>query len=220
VTVPGSPPFLSVRWRRWAEGGTTPGGAVYYGMQTLVDMIRDARPRGFGAHNLIFADGIEFAKTLEDVDVLKDPANALAYAFHPYSTESWMTVEQWQKDWTTRFLNPSRSRNIPVVVTEWFARPDLMFDVWNSFTPQRIVALLQFLKDNEIGFYPFTFDILGWLTVNFTDRPTSIFGPNGVLPPAGPGMQFGVGKAVFYYYTRGVTDHDRRAVKVPTVNDL
>lgn len=220
VFIPGPRNNMFKRWKDWAEGGVSPGGIPFYGMQQMVDIFRADRGRGFNSHNLLFVDGIEFAKTLEGVRALKDTAGALAYAFHPYSTESWMSEEEWKNDWTQKFLKPSRTCNIPIVNTEWFTRPDLKFDVWNSFTPRRIVALLQFMKDNQIGFYPFTFDIIGWLTVGFTDHPTSIYRWDGSLPPAGPGAQFGIGRAVHFFYTMGIRGSDWQALEVPLEKDL
>lgn len=100
-----------VSWEVWQHGGQVKSGPYTYravGMQRLVDVVR-----GTGAHNVILADGINFAATLAGVPSHLLTGGGIGYAVHPYAG----TDSTSQRAWEQRFGFLSRTHL--VVATEF-----------------------------------------------------------------------------------------------------
>jgi endoglucanase len=81
------------------------------GMQELVDTIRDT-----GATNIVIADGIDKAFTLQGVPPLS--GGNIAYAIHPYDPDPSYSALGWgESDWDARFGDPAKK--VPVIATEF-----------------------------------------------------------------------------------------------------
>lgn len=85
----------SVSWSTWRNGGQVTSGQYTYqavGMQELVDAVR-----GVGAHNVIIADGPDFASTLEGLPGHLLSGGGIAYAVHPYAGIDGTLPSTWEK---------------------------------------------------------------------------------------------------------------------------
>lgn len=90
-------------WEIWQHGGSG-----HVGMQQLVDTIRISSP------NLILAEGVDQAKTLEGLSGHELTGGAIAYAVHPYfEGEANSTPAGWDANWG------DISSQVPVVADEW-----------------------------------------------------------------------------------------------------
>ncbi|HEV2412924.1 MAG TPA: Ig-like domain-containing protein [Candidatus Saccharimonadales bacterium] len=116
VTTPSTKPTIW-NWPDWQNGGRqisdskSParwGPYTPIGMQDLVNYLRGP----LGVNNVLLADGAQYASTLENVPLLKDPAgnNQIAYVIHPYSYAKPSNYDaRWGK----------LSGSHPVIATEW-----------------------------------------------------------------------------------------------------
>ncbi|HLH99672.1 MAG TPA: cellulase family glycosylhydrolase [Acidimicrobiales bacterium] len=84
-----------VSWTVWQDGGQVKSGPHTYravGMQQLVDAVR-----GTGAHNVILADGVNFAATLAGVPSHLLTGGGIGYAIHPYAGTDTTSPSVWQR---------------------------------------------------------------------------------------------------------------------------
>ena len=77
-------------------------------MATVISVIRST-----GSQNVVLADGLDWAETLDGAPALPDSRNQVAYAVHPYFDYDIVGPTLW----TARFGNFAATA--PVVATEW-----------------------------------------------------------------------------------------------------
>jgi endoglucanase len=111
----------AAQWHAWLDGGSVDcanhytglpmGDFTAVGMQQLASAIRTT-----GATNIVLADGISKASTLDGVPLLSG-AN-IAYAIHPYLNPMTTPGPGWNyKYWEAEFGN--LARHVPVIATEF-----------------------------------------------------------------------------------------------------
>jgi hypothetical protein len=111
----------AAQWHTWLDGGTVScennvthkpmGNFASVGMQELVNAIRAT-----GAQNIVLADGIARAYTLEGVPLLS--GTNIGYAVHPYLAPLKAGGSPWGVSaWDARFGD--LAKRVPVVATEF-----------------------------------------------------------------------------------------------------
>jgi hypothetical protein len=150
-------------WAQWRNGGTGPTsnlGDPVVGFQTLVDDIR-----GWGADNVLLADGALHAEHLDGVSpyLLSDTTAGLgiAYAIHPYYFSPGATY--WQT--TYGFLAPTQA----IVATEW----DYLAADCGTTAETLAPSFLTWLEQSGIGMTAHAFDVLATQIANWSYTPTA-----------------------------------------------
>jgi len=146
-------PATATGWQRWAQGDTGTGPTAAVGMQTLVTRLRAA-----GCQNVLLADGLELATTLQGVPLLHDPLGRVVYAVHPYLHGS-----ADESHWDAQFGQLSQTQ--PVYCSEWSAGvgSHLGLDKLPSYQPA--VDLVNYLRTHGIGLGAGAFDVMGVLAL-------------------------------------------------------
>jgi hypothetical protein len=93
----------SANWSTWRNGG----GALV-GMQQLVDDIRSVAPE-----NLILAEGLKGAKSLENIEGNLLAGSNIVYSVHPYFDPNNRLPSEWDARWG------NLTSQIPVLIGEW-----------------------------------------------------------------------------------------------------
>jgi hypothetical protein len=163
-------------WSVWRDGGPPEGnqGVPAVGHQNVLDAIRAT-----GAHNVVLADGAQYAQLLTGLPPLYDPLGQIAYAVHPYLTGALRDPASWEPAFA------AMARQFPVVATEWnvHSRAPFCEAEWPITAPQ----LLDFLQARDIGIFGWAFDVLNSLVLDWNHTPTSLDGFQCGLPDRGAG---------------------------------
>lgn len=114
------------------------------GMQPIVDAVRQA-----GARNVILADGLDWARMLNDAPALSDPLSQFAYAVHPYYASNFRV----EADWDNIFGRFAATH--PVMATEWNVN---FRKVCNPDVPQFARGMVEYLKSKRIGLVEWAYD--------------------------------------------------------------
>jgi hypothetical protein len=154
-----------VDWAVWRDGGPPEGnlGDAAVGHQAVLDAIRAS-----GSHNVVIADGAQFARNLTDVPRLRDPLGRVAYGVHPYFDG----VDRDPSHWDSAF--GSLSAEVPVIATEWNAHSSspLCDSTWPAKAPQ----LLDYLANHNIGLFAWAFDETATMISDWDYTPTTLTG--------------------------------------------
>lgn len=147
-------------WTIWREGG--PSDIV--GHQALVGRIRATQ-----SENLILADGLDGAESLEGCPLLNDPRQKLAYGVHSYLTPDNRRPDQWERNFGDLAAREA------VIATEWSAATDDP-NGWCRAYPDQPVRylpgqLLRFLGEHGIGVVGWAFDLPGTIVTDFHGTP-------------------------------------------------
>jgi endoglucanase len=153
--------------------------------QPLVDEIR-----AMGAHNMLIADGLHYAQTLNGAPALNDPLRQIAYAAHPYFAGSNRTPQQW----TANFGNLAATR--PVLVTEWNASSKGGCNFQG--VPSTAIEFLNYLR-GHVGLVAWAFDYPGSLITGYDWKPTTL-GTDQTFQ-CDKAANFGAGQLVHQYFT-------------------
>lgn len=162
---------LTSAWTWWQNGsngqivsvpvsGRSNVSMVVVGHQQLINAIRAT-----GGHNVIVADGLNYARDFRGMPLLTDPLGQLGLGVHPYFTLSYNTSAEWNADFG--FLAANHS----VIATEW--------ESWSKNSgcqtsdPVVSAQLLSYLKSLNIGLTAWAFDIPGTVIENSTWTPTN-----------------------------------------------
>jgi Cellulase (glycosyl hydrolase family 5) len=121
-------------WALWRNGGE---GVV--GMQTLVNAIRAEAP-----HNLIVAEGLDQAETLQGVSGYLLSGSGIVYSVHPYLIPGRDTPASWNADWG------ALSAYAPVLVGEW-GQYDERKPECRTDAPVLVPQFLEYLQRHKIG---------------------------------------------------------------------
>lgn len=114
-------------------------------METVIEAIRST-----GSRNVVVADGLAYAATLDGAPQIRDARNRVAYAMHPYFVTG---IENDAVGWTRRFGNFARTA--PVLATEWNTSST------NGCSNQtQFIALdfLRYIQAAGIGLYGYGYD--------------------------------------------------------------
>lgn len=149
--------------------------------QPLVDAIR-----GLGAGNVLIADGLRWARTLDGAPPLADPLNRIVYAVHPYLERRNRT----KADWDRAFGEFAATH--PVLATEWNAWSRLFCFAGMADTA---ADLLTYLREKRIGLVAWSFDLTATLVADYDWTPTSLDGLR-----CGKNESFGAGHLVHRYF--------------------
>jgi hypothetical protein len=176
---------LSQLWGIWRNGGSG-----HVGMQQLVSTVRAVAP------NVVLAEGIEKAKSLQGLSGYELVGGSIAYAVHPYFvSDQWSSTASWDQNWG------DLSAQVPVVIGEWgeyqtslpSCRPD---------APSLVPEFLDYLGTHGIGLIAWSLTP-GVLVVG-TDlsRPTDFAGgmPFTCGAPDGNSTPQGSGSAVLDFF--------------------
>ncbi len=173
-------------WSIWHDGGSG-----YVGMQSLVNTVRAT-----GATNIVLAEGIDLAETLEGLIPLS--GGNIAYAVHPYFTRTTQPVD-WQTNWG------DQAGEYPIVADEWGEWAS-QSDECNFNAPVLVPQFLDYLRSKNIGLIAWALRPPGVLVVdppNYSD-PTS-FDPHQQYtctgaPHANPPQ--GAGSLLMQYFAK------------------
>jgi hypothetical protein len=129
-------------WQFWRNGGTiTKDGrtTAYVGMQQLIDDVR-----GIDKTNLLFAEGIQGAKSLKDVLHYRLDGPGIVYAIHSYLNPGFDTMSDWKSDWG------QVAQSVPVVDDE-FGEQEGTMSSCRPNAPALVPQLLSYLAARHIG---------------------------------------------------------------------
>ncbi len=178
----------STLWSIWRNGGNG-----YVGMQQLVDAVRAS------ASNIVLAEGIDTAKSLDGLPAAALAGDNIAYAVHPYfAGPQWNTPASWDQNWgdlTNRY---------PIVADEWgeyrTSRPSCQTDA-ATLVPE----FLSYLSDHGVGLIAWSFSPGVLVVGTHLDQPTS-FAPGtpfvcgGGAGAGAGGLTQGSGADVMAYF--------------------
>jgi endoglucanase len=168
------------QWKAWAAA-----------MNRLIGLIRS-----LGAENVVVADGLQRAETLNGAPHLEDRLHQVVYASHPYAHSS---EDQDEPAWKSKFGD--YSMDAPVLISEWGI--GYYCDIKTSKQTERF---LDYLQRHRIGLVIVTWDwssaTFGSFNYGFPQPQISNF--QGVCtPPKTIPAGFGVGKMVERWYQTG-----------------
>jgi endoglucanase len=116
--------------------------------------------RSTGSRNVVVADGLIFALSLNGAPALTDPARQVAYAIHPYFHSA---ADQTQTAWDNKF--GTFAANAPVIATEWTTVANAATSgssyFCDSTTATATLQLLRYLDGKQIGLLAFAYDFSG-----------------------------------------------------------
>lgn len=187
-------PANEKNWQLWLRGGLEQEDGPSVGMQKLLNHVRRT-----GAQNVIVIDGLNWARTFENVPSIKDPLNKYIYGVHPYFTTNYCQAQDWERSFG--FLV---DKGQPVMVTEWCASTGARGNIGSSccdgLSGKKISAevwrLLNFVKKKGIGFNAYGFTSIGTIVQDLDGTPTEYDGYAWNQAGGGPGQ------AIKTYYSK------------------
>ena len=141
-----------------------------------------AEVRATGSTNVVVADGLSYATSLNGAPSLTDSAHEVVYAVHPYfHSADAETSSAWDTKWGT-FAATS-----PVLVTEWTTVANAAQSgstyFCDSTTAGAALALLDYLAAKKIGMIAFAYDfsgnVFGSAAYGFPAKSSSFAGDAG-----------------------------------------
>jgi Cellulase (glycosyl hydrolase family 5)/FlgD Ig-like domain len=149
-------------WAQWRNGGSSPlsnFGDTAVGHQTIANDIR-----GWGANNVLIADGARYAEHLNNISsyLLTDTSagDGIAYAIHPYYYTPGATY--WKNSYG--YLTPSHV----ILATEWNYKASDCGTTAESMAP----TFLTWLEQHGIGMTAHAFDLIGTQIADWNWTPT------------------------------------------------
>jgi hypothetical protein len=138
------PAVSDANWASWRDA-----------MNPLIASIRAT-----GSQNVVIADGLIFALSLNGAPALTDPAGQVAYAIHPYFHSA---ADQLQKAWDTKLGDFAATA--PVIATEWTTVANAAVSgssyYCDATTAAAALDLLQYLSAKGVGLAAFAYDFSG-----------------------------------------------------------
>ncbi len=125
-------------WHLWKYGGTVTKG-TFVGMQTIVNDVRAT-----GANNLILAEGIYGAKSLDMVSNYQLTGGNIVYVIHSYLKPGFDSPSNWDTDWG------NVSNSLPVFDDE-FSEHEGPQSSCQPNAPTLVPTLLSYLSSHHIG---------------------------------------------------------------------
>ncbi len=149
-------------------------------METVIGAVRLT-----GSRNVVVADGLDLAETLDGAPLIQDVRDQVAYAVHPYFDAG---LANDAAGWTQRFGN--FAGRAPVIATEWNTPATLPYD---GRTPQQALGFLRYLQSAGIGLAGYGYDFVapsfGAIVTAFDpgtpNPPTTYVGQNCLTNPDG-----------------------------------
>ncbi len=148
------------------EAANTPANWVAWqtAMYAVAETIRSTtNAAGVPSHNVLIADGLNFALTLQGALPVPDRYQQVAYAIHPYFHSA---ADLTQAHWDTTFGNFANTH--PVIATEWttiYQPPSADGTYYCPTTDASVAnagfALLQYLQSKFVGITAYAYDFGG-----------------------------------------------------------
>jgi hypothetical protein len=126
-------------WAGWRNGTSQ-----YVGMQTLVNDVRAVAP-----NNLILAEGLSGAKSLDGINEYELSGGNIIYSVHPY----FAPIDNSSSKWATNFGD--LASQIPIIVGEWGEYESIKGSCVTN-APTLVPEFLSYLKSNNIGLIAWT----------------------------------------------------------------
>lgn len=137
------PPASTANWQIWLSS-----------FNDEINSIRSA-----GAANVLIADGLSYATTLNGARALTDSVNQVAYAVHPYFHQANLTPAFWDTNWG------NFAANYPVIVTEWTTVANSVTNgsgyYCDTNTPSQALSMMSYMQYHGIGMVGFAWDFTG-----------------------------------------------------------